>query len=1239
MEVAICTLNCRGLRDRIKRKKVFKWLEDNHYDIILLQETHSMEQDEKSWENEWGGKVYFSHGARDSRGVMVMFRPKCDIDVISVNTGVVGGRVLYVFITMHKTKILLVNIYAPNEDSPEFFKQVFDEVILSEADHLLIAGDYNLVLDVDMDKQGGRAKTNEKAQRCILEYMENIDLMDIWRIKNPEQNEYTWRRKKPHVVQCRLDFFLISPGLANLVKHVSIGNSFMSDHSVVKLVLKMEEYAKGPGYWKFNCSLLKDKDYIDMVKETIKQCDSLYSDSGIDELLLWETMKMEIRGATIKYSARKKRQERILVSEYETKIKEIEQKGKLSDEEMQELENCKLLLNEIYDKKVAGEIVRCRVREYEEGEKSSSYFLSLEKNNQAKKTIYQLKTEKGMVVTSREGICKEIVSFYSALYDNKESDYGAGIELDFFSKVQCALSDEKRVSCEGLITRNELLTALKQTPNNKSPGIDGIPSDFYKVFWNDIAQYLVNALNRAFQLGELSVNHRRGIISLIPKKGKDSAFLKNWRPITLLCCDYKLVSKAIANRIKVHLADLVHTDQNGFIKDRYIGQNIDLLYQIIEHTENNHTPGIIFTADFEKAFDKLSWRFIDRVLKKYNFGEMLIKWVKLFYTNVNAVVNVNGFFTDTIILKRGVKQGDPLSTYLFILCVELLAINIRCNNNIQGIVIGGTEHKLSLFADDTNMFIHYCEESLNNVLKTLENFSIISGLKINFEKSIAYCIGVKQNQTLNTIIPITWSYEMVGTLGIQIPLENRKDIYKVNYEAKISSMEATIKAWSMRSLSLRGKVTVIKSLLMSKFQYLITTLGIPDKSLIVRINKAVYKFLWKGSEKLKRKVMINSREEGGLNVPDFESVCKTAMIKWVHRYLHSAESNWKEIVSYSLRQLGGKFLFQCNLNKKDKVLEKIKSSLWKDIVTCWCEFNYKKELNPNQDAIVWLNSDTTEILYNKECISNGLLHVNQFYENGHFMSINNLCDKYNVTLNIMEYCNIKQVLSCYVSNEVTEGTIETVTNLQKRLKETILGKPVDKTLSKRIYGYLISQVALCGNVQTKWAHIVVIEDSTNDLFASIEKLTISNKLRSFQYRFLHRILYFNDKLFKCKLATTTMCDFCNDSLDSIEHRYFYCRVTQGFWTDVQNWLKCNYKTDHVLNDIKLIVTNICLEASIVEIVVLNAKYFIFLCFLNKCEPSLQAFKRIIQQTESTERSIATHRSLLHIHKKRWNIND
>ena len=285
-----------------------------------------------------------------------MLKPKCDIDVISVNTGGEGGRVLYVVITMNGTKILLVNIYAPNEDNPEFFKQIFNDISQVEVGQLLIGGDYNLVLDVNVDKEGGRAKTNEKAQKYLLEGIENLDLVDIWRIKNPATKEYTWRRKKPNLIQCRLDFFLISAGLANMVRHISINSGYLSDHSVVNLILKTEETEKGPGYWKLNCSLLKDTEYVKIVKETINNCDNQYSESGIDELLLWETMKMEIRGATIRYSAQKRKKEKKLIREYGVKIHELEQKGVLCEEERAELEKCKTELDEIFNKKLQAKL-------------------------------------------------------------------------------------------------------------------------------------------------------------------------------------------------------------------------------------------------------------------------------------------------------------------------------------------------------------------------------------------------------------------------------------------------------------------------------------------------------------------------------------------------------------------------------------------------------------------------------------------------------------------------------------------------------------------------------------------------------------------------------------------------------------------------------------------------------------------------------------------------------------------
>jgi len=881
---------------------------------------------------------------------------------------------------------------------------------------------------------------------------------------------------------------------------------------------------------------------------------------------------------------------------------------------------------------VDGERVRSRAREYEEGEKSSKYFLTLEKINQAKKAIYQLQDQQGRILKTKEDISAEIVRFYSELYDKDNTKCEDSIKEEFFSEVRDVLTEDQMKSCEGFVTHQEILAALKQTSNNKSPGIDGIPADFYKVFWNDIASYLVNAINKAFQKGEMSVNHRRGIISLIPKKNKDSMFIKNWRPITLLCADYKLLSKAIANRIKVHLVDLIHTDQSGFVKDRYIGQNIDLLCQIIEQAENNNKPGIILTADFEKAFDKLNWSYMEEVLLKYNFGTMLIKWVKLLYTNVSAVVNVNGWFTTPFSINRGVKQGDPLSPYLFILCVEILGINIRVNDSIKGIKLGNTEHKLSMFADDTNMFIDYCITSLNNVLSTLGKFSQLSGLKINFEKSVAYCIGVKPKYTLKPVTPILWSESIIDALGVRIPVENRKDIYRLNYESKIASMEGVIKAWSKRNLSLRGKVTVIKSLLISKFQYLISVLGIPDKKIIVRINKAVFKFLWNGSEKLKRKTMFNPREEGGMYVPDFETVCKSVMVKWVYRYLHAPSSNWKQMVDYTLNSVGAGFVFKCNLCKNEKIIKKIQSPLWRDIVTSWCELNYKGPNTLKQDDIMWLNSNTGVLLYNKSCIENGLLYVGQIYDADGVVSLIDLNNTYKVKLNVTEYHNIvyglKLSLSSAVMDEVEDKNCTHLVN-------TILHKPGDKFINKKVYSYFIQKKVHYDSIQNKWKKSVEIEENTNVLFNHIEKITIDNRLRSFQFKFLHNIIYFNDRLFKFKLVNTTLCEFCNENIDSIEHRYFYCRITQNFWSDVEMLLKNEYNVEYVINNAHLIVTNICESLPLVKIIMLNAKYYLYKCFLNKCQPNIQVFKGVIYRAECTERFIASKKNILHIHNCKW----
>ena len=218
--------------------------------------------------------------------------------------------------------------------------------------------------------------------------------------------------------------------------------------------------------------------------------------------------------------------------------------------------------------------------------------------------------------------------------------------------------------------------------NGKSPGIDGFSTDFYKFFWNDIREYVLNSLNYAYDNGLLSVTQKQGVISCLPKEGKSKEYLKNWRPISLLNVDYKIGTSCIAQRIKTVLTKLISNSQMGFIKGRYIGEGSRLILDLIDRTEEDQIPGLLILLDFEKAFDSLEWDFMFKCLTFLGFGESIIRWVRLFYTDITSCVVNNGHCSGFFPLKRRVRQRDPISPYLFILCLEFLSAAVKNNPDI-----------------------------------------------------------------------------------------------------------------------------------------------------------------------------------------------------------------------------------------------------------------------------------------------------------------------------------------------------------------------------------------------------------------------------------------------------------------------------------------------------------------------------------------------------------------------------
>ena len=374
--------------------------------------------------------------------------------------------------------------------------------------------------------------------------------------------------------------------------------------------------------------------------------------------------------------------------------------------------------------------------------KNTAYFLNLEKRHCKQGTITQLKDDEDKLILSDKEKLSECESYYKTLYSSKVNEDSAET---FFSPLQNGtfLNNEEQLFGEGPLNLKECLGALKDMVSEKKPGTDGLPCEFYKVFWNDIGEILIKALNYTYDTGSLSISQRRGIVKLIPKKDADLTSIKNWRPITLLNCDYKIASKAVASRFEAFLPKLISEDQTGFIRGRNISENICTIDSIIKHTAENNTPGILLFLDsVEKAFDTLEWSFINKTLQHFGFGSSLLRWTKLFYSgDIESCILNKDWSSNFFQLSRGVRQGCPLSPYLFVLSVEVLAEAIRRKKEIAGIKINGTEFKLSLFADNTTLILDGSEESFIESLLLIDAFGNISGLRLNNKKTEALWIG------------------------------------------------------------------------------------------------------------------------------------------------------------------------------------------------------------------------------------------------------------------------------------------------------------------------------------------------------------------------------------------------------------------------------------------------------------------------------------------------------------------
>lgn len=1224
-KLSFITLNVRGINSSRKRRAIFRQLHNKNASIIFLQETYSSNDQERLWSNEWGSKIHFCHGSKHSKGTAILFNPKLQI-TIEHQIQSEDGRILILQITVDDLRFVCANIYTPNDPSAQvkFFKQLKNLLQQFSGESIVVGGDFNCPFSKD-DKEGGRDFSSKKNVVAEIEsLMFSSDLEDVWRKLHPNEKQFTWRTPDQKI-KCRLDYWLVSKQLLRQspVHKCEINHAPHCDHSLVIMEIKTNvQHPRGPGFWKFNCSLLEDSDYTENMATKIPQFIENYKHLD-DKGLLWEMVKMEIRSFTIIYAKAKTKKrkdyEKILTQEAERLQKLVDDQP--TPEYINDYTGIKNKLEKISFDRARGACVRSKARWYEFGERSSKYFLNLEKRNYENKCINCLTKDDNSIITDPKEILEEQRTFYHNLYSSLNPQVNdPRFNLFFANDMINTLDDEQKDSCEGLLTESECRNALKGFQKNKSPGTDGLTTEFYCFFWDQLRNTMIDSFNYGFLKGELSISQRQGIIRLIPKKNKNLSFIKNWRPISLLNVDYKIATKALALRLKKVLPSIINNAQTGYIEGRFIGENIRLISDVIDFTAEQNLEGIALFIDFEKAFDSLEWEFLLKALDTFQFGLDFKNWVKILYTNISSCTINNGYASNWFELTRGVRQGCPLSGLLFVLAVELLSNSIRARNDIKGIQVGNREIKLSQYADDTTSFCKD-ESSLGRLLELLDIYSDCSGLKLNRSKSEAMWLGKHANRT-DTPFEINWPQRPICALGISFSY-NHKLCETENFTSKITKLQKLFNVWSQRDLSLYGKITITKTLGLSKLIFSSACIHTPAQVIDI-VNNMLAKFIWNGKKpKIKRDTLIGPKDRGGLDLPEYNTVSKSLQCAWVKRMKEGAEKQWMTIPSFYLENIGGLFIFECNYDLK---LLKFNSMpvFYIDVLKAWAEVQESwvedHEQNNPSDIILWNNKNITiagKSIYWKDWHAVGIERIRDLLdENNKFLEFEIFCRKTGLKPPFTKFYGLISAIPGKWKHALGSGAKSGDQTEKARIlcSKDYTCRNMRKMLIQKKFHEPLASSRLC--------RLGVDPSKLKAIYTLPFNITRETKLSIFQYKIIHNILPYGNRLYMMKIVNSPLCKHCN-LIETLSHMLVDCKIIKDFWITVISWWNHQSGDCHVADELSILYGYKPEDKStrIFNYYILLGKRHIFLQRFELKTPNLVQFFDFVKNKIIVQRSI------------------
>ena len=1203
-DIGLITVNVRGIRETLKRRAIFRHLHAIYpKHLVCLQETHSVEGDERRWRCEWGAQMFMTHGQSVNQGGVTILIPNGFGGVVrQVNTGR-SDRMIVLEMQRHDVTFYVAALYAPNSnrmrEQMEFLRALENQLnALPDASKLFVCGDFNIHrAPIDTSARFSRNQATEYLNQMI----DRLDLIDTWRHTFPTVNGFTWHRNTTELTHgSRIDYILVSRSTVESqgITKIEIRPSIKSDHSMLICNLNIECQKRGPGVWRFNNTLLQNEEFQEKVRN---EADMARRGQGEyahieDTGLLMEVLLSKIRAASVMIGKRlakeKSKEEKEILSRIVHCIIQIQQ----GTDKQREYNEYATRWETLQEQKAKKAMLFSRARWAEQGEKPTSYFLKMQKREMEMKVINRLVDSDGIEITGKDRILHECTSYYEELYTTQHDQRAFEGAFDrFLEGVDIPrLTEEDRESCEGNITDSECLQALKSMANGKVPGPSGFTKEFFVANWESLGSLTVRYINEAYTKGSFFVTQRRGFISLLPKKG-DQRYLKNKRPVVLLDIIYKIAAKVISLRMQKVINGLISTDQTGFLKGRSIGDNLRLMSDAICISEKENTPGIIMNMDYSCAFDSVEHVFLFRALRVFNFGDSLINWVRLLYDRPELTILNNGFTSRWFQPTRAVRQGCPVSGMLFVLAVELFACKLRSRRDIQGVSLYEKEIKISQYADDTVAFVRDTG-SAGKVLDLVREFGAISGLRLNMTKCDFVWIGRDRTRKDNIcgIAPRT----KFKSLGILFSTEEA--YVPENVEAKIRSMRNAMNMWKGRDLSIKGRITLMKSLMASQFTYLASAMVIPLESL-KRIDKELRTFLWNGrTPKVKRTIICQSIDNGGLGAVKIDCYINSLQLTWLRRLVSGPDVQWRAVLQGALGEIELGDLLRGNMDEA-QVQKMGLPEFYRKIITEYfrlkpaCRITNASEI---KGQTLWYNRQIQinhNVVFFREMYRQGIKYLGHIESNGEIITFLELIRRYpRLSVCQYQYQCLKHAIPREWKAALRANRSDPPNwNVDVPLTVAVGGTEIElrQMTCSAFYSTQLPKdaIPMC---RRKWVaeHFDFSAAKWKEIYRLPYEISASTKIQSLHYRIVNRYIPTRKFLYDRRIVQSPQCLYCTQP-DNIYHFLYNCNTMSDFWRVVIEEINRKIGSRIRLNP-ELIIFGKRRAGKLVNYIILLAKQYI-----------------------------------------------